>query len=76
VTRLYKTYNSFGFEVDVSVYEHEVFTFSLLHETTDRNITGAVNKGFILGGIKEQLNTLPDEEELEFDDTGHVLLET
>jgi hypothetical protein len=55
--------------VDVSVYEHEIFAFSLLHETTNRNITGAVNKRFILGGIQIQLDTLPDEEKLEFDDT-------
>jgi hypothetical protein len=76
VTGFYKAYNSFGIKVDVSVDEHEVLTVSLLHETTYRNITGTMDERFIFSRIKEQLNTLLDEEELEFDDTGHILLET
>src|SRR6056300_1451257 len=76
MTRFDETHNSLRVKVNVVIYEHEVVTVSLLHESSDGNITGAVKKGFILGGIQIHLNTLLDEENLKFDDTGHVLLET
>src|SRR6056300_200221 len=76
MTRFDETYNSLGVKMDVGIYEHEVVTVSLLHESSDGNITGTVNEGFILGGIQIHLNTLLDEKNLKFDDTGHVLLET
>jgi hypothetical protein len=56
--RFDETYNSLGVEVNVSIYEHEVFTICLLHESTDGNITGAVDEGFIFGGIEVELDTL------------------
>src|SRR6056300_1833191 len=47
MTRFDETYDSLGVKVNVSIYEHEVVTISLLHETTYGVIAGAVNEGFI-----------------------------
>jgi hypothetical protein len=74
VTRLDESDNRLGLKVDIGIYKHKVLGIILLHKPTNGNISGAVDEALILSRVNVQLDPLPNQEELELEDTNGKLL--
>jgi hypothetical protein len=76
VTRVYETHNRLWVKVNVGIHKHKEVRVRLLHKSTDRNVTRAVNQTLILGRVEQKLNLFLHEKNLKPKDAREKRLKT
>jgi hypothetical protein len=68
VRGLHETHDCFRVEVDVRVDEEEKVGVGLLHESTDGDVSRAMDQGFVFCSVDVELNILTHQQQLQLDD--------
>jgi len=76
MTRLEETNHRLGIKVNIRVDKQKVSRLGLLHEPSNRQVSGTMDKRLILGRIKHHLNTVHSARTLETEHRLGVGLET